>query len=114
MVLLKIATRFYKKVNNIAQKTAQHIADSRIVGWFQGRMESGPRALGNRSITVNPTNQNMKDTLNARVKKREFFRPFAPSILEEKVSDFFEMPKNQLSPYMVLVGNVKEEKRKSK
>jgi len=111
MVLKEVGVR-YKKVDNIAQQTAQHIADSRIVGWFQGRMESGPRALGNRSITVNPTDQNMKDILNARVKKREFFRPFAPSILEEKVSEFFEMPKNLLSPYMVLVGNVKEEKRK--
>jgi carbamoyltransferase len=109
---LKEAGVRYKKVDNIAQQTAQHIADSRIVGWFQGRMESGPRALGNRSITVNPTDQNMKDILNARVKKREFFRPFAPSILEEKVSEFFEMPKNLLSPYMVLVGNVKEEKRR--
>ncbi len=109
--VLKSKNLFYKKVANIARETAQHIAEGKIVGWFQGRMESGPRALGNRSITVNPTLATMKEKLNARVKKREFFRPFAPSILEEKVSEYFDMPKNQLSPYMILVGDVRREKR---
>jgi len=102
----------YHKSNNIAQETAQQIANEKIIGWFQGRMEAGPRALGNRSITVSPLKAEMKDRLNERVKRREYFRPFAPSILEERVSDFFEMPKNTNSPYMILSGKVKEEKRK--
>ena len=74
-------------------------------------MEAGPRALGNRSITVSPLKSDMKDKLNLRVKKREYFRRFAPSILEERVSEFFEMPKNSLSPYMVMSGIVKKDKR---
>ena len=75
-------------------------------------MEAGPRALGNRSITVDPRDTNMKERLNARVKKREFYRPFAPSVLEEKAAEYFSMPKGQLSPYMILIGDVKEEKKK--
>ncbi len=101
----------YKKCDNIARETARYIADGKIVGWFQGRMEIGPRALGNRSITVNPMDPTMKERLNERVKKREFFRPFAPSILEEKVAEYFDMPKGYLSPYMILIGDVKPQKR---
>ncbi len=101
----------YRRSENIAKDTARHIADGKIVGWFQGRMEAGPRALGNRSITVNPTRADMKDRLNARVKKREFYRPFAPSVLEEKCGEYFIMPKEQLSPYMILIGDVREEKK---
>ena len=101
----------YRRSENIAKDTACHIADGKIVGWFQGRMEAGPRALGNRSITVNPARADMKDRLNARVKKREFYRPFAPSVLEEKCSEYFIMPKEQLSPYMILIGDVREEKK---
>ena len=99
----------YKKINNIAKVTAEHIAAGKIVGWFQGKMEAGPRALGNRSIVVDPRSKDMKDRLNKRVKRREFFRPFAPSVLEERVSKYFVMPKNQLSPYMMLVGDVVED-----
>lgn len=102
----------FRKCQNIAAETASYIAQGKIVGWFQERMEAGPRALGNRSITVNPMDPNMKDRLNLRVKKREFFRPFAPSILEEKVSEYFEMPKNYKSPHMIMVGHVKPEKRR--
>ena len=101
----------YEKTENIAKITAEHIASGKIVGWFQGRMEAGPRALGNRSIVVDPRSKDMKDRLNERVKRREFFRPFAPSVLEEKVDEYFIMPKNQLSPYMMLVGDVIEKKR---
>jgi len=101
----------YKKSDNIAKDTARCIADGKIVGWFQGRMEAGPRALGNRSITVNPTDSKMKDRLNTRVKKREFYRPFAPSVLEEESRKYFDMPKDQLSPYMILIGDVKEDKK---
>jgi len=101
----------YARSSNIAKETAAKIAEGKIVGWFQGRMECGPRALGNRSIVVDPTRPEMKDRLNARVKRREGFRPFAPSVLEERVGEFFIMPKNQLSPYMILVGDVIESKR---
>jgi len=101
----------FHKADDIAKETAEQIAQGKIVGWFQGRMEAGPRALGHRSIVVDPTDPTMKDRLNARVKKREHFRPFAPSILEEKVDEYFVMPKGQLSPYMILVGDVKEDKK---
>ena len=101
----------YVKSNNIAKDAAQYIADGKIVGWFQGKMEAGPRALGHRSITVNPMDPDMKKRLNDRVKKREFFRPFAPSVLEERVDEYFVMPKGQLSPFMILVGEVREDKK---
>lgn len=101
----------YKKCENISKDIARFIAEGKIVGWFQDRMEAGPRALGNRSIIVNPMIASMKDRLNARVKKREHFRPFAPSVLEEKVFEYFDMPKNNLSPYMILIGDVKKDKR---
>lgn len=109
-VLLAKGVRYYKAAN-IAKDTARHIADEKIVGWFQGRMEAGPRALGNRSIVVSPLHAGMKDRLNARVKKREHFRPFAPSVQEERAKDFFRLPKSAQSPYMILVGDVLEEKR---
>jgi carbamoyltransferase len=88
---------------------AQAIADGKIVGWFQGRMEFGPRALGNRSIIVDPRRAEMKDILNARIKKREPFRPFAPSVLEESVGDYFEQ--THPSPAMLMVYQVKQDKR---
>lgn len=93
----------------LCRKTAEFIAQGKIVGWFQGRMEWGPRALGNRSILVDPRNPEMKDILNSRVKMREWFRPFAPSILVEKVGDYFE--KDYPDPFMLKVYPIKEEKR---
>jgi carbamoyltransferase len=93
----------------LAPAGAQTIADGKIVGWFQGRMEFGPRALGNRSIIVDPRRADMKDILNARIKKREPFRPFAPSILEERVGDYFEQ--THPSPAMLMVYQVKQDKR---
>jgi carbamoyltransferase len=78
------------------------------VGWFQGRMEFGPRALGNRSIVVDPRRAEMKDILNDRIKKREPFRPFAPSILEERVGDYFEQ--THPAPTMLMVYQIKEER----
>ena len=101
----------YRFSDNIARETAVEIAQGKIVGWFQGRMESGPRALGNRSIIADPTSPDMKNRLNARVKRREAFRPFAPSVLEECVHEYFVMPKGQLSPYMILTGIVRPQKR---
>jgi carbamoyltransferase len=94
----------------ITQKAAQDIADGLVLGWFQGRMEFGPRALGNRSIVVDPRRPDMKDILNERIKKREPFRPFAPSILEERVGDYFEQ--THPAPTMLMVYQIKEEKRK--
>ncbi len=93
----------------LTQTAAQAVADGKIVGWFQGRMEFGPRALGNRSIVVDPRRAEMKDILNARIKKREPFRPFAPSILEERVGDYFEQ--THPSPAMLMVYQVKQDKR---
>jgi carbamoyltransferase len=89
--------------------TAKHIADGKVVGWFQGRMEWGPRALGNRSILVDPRRAEMKDTLNQRIKHREPFRPFAPSILEEAVGDYFE--RSRPSPFMNLACRVRADKQ---
>ena len=89
--------------------TAGAIADGKIVGWFQGRMEWGPRALGNRSIVVDPRRAEMKDILNSRIKRREPFRPFAPSILEEKTGDYFEQ--NHPSPFMLFTYKVKPDKK---
>jgi carbamoyltransferase len=93
----------------LTRAAAQAIADGKIVGWFQGRMEFGPRALGNRSIVVDPRRPEMKDVLNARIKKREPFRPFAPSILEERISEYFEQ--THPAPTMLMVYQIKPEKR---
>jgi carbamoyltransferase len=93
----------------LTRAAAQAIADGKIVGWFQGRMEFGPRALGNRSIVVDPRRPEMKDVLNARIKKREPFRPFAPSILEERIAEYFEQ--THPAPTMLMVYQIKPEKR---
>lgn len=93
----------------LCKKTAKEIADGKVVGWFQGRMEWGPRALGNRSIVVDPRRAEMKDILNARIKRREPFRPFAPSILLEKTGEFFE--KDYPDPFMIKVYPIRPEKR---
>src|SRR5439155_10619222 len=85
------------------RRTAAALARGEIVGWFQGKMEWGPRALGNRSIVAHPGLAEMKDVLNARIKHREWFRPFAPSILEERTGDYFEH--THPSPFMMLVYN---------
>jgi carbamoyltransferase len=93
----------------LCQKTAAEIAAGKVVGWFQGRMEWGPRALGNRSIVVDPRRAEMKDVLNARIKRREPFRPFAPSILLEKTKEYFE--KDYPDPFMIKVYPIRPEKR---
>lgn len=93
----------------LCQRTAEEIAAGKVVGWFQGRMEWGARALGQRSIVADPRRPEMKAILNARIKRREPFRPFAPSILEEAVADFFEQ--TQPSPFMTMTYRVKADKR---
>ena len=92
---------------DLIEKTALEISNGKAIGWFQGRMEFGPRALGNRSIIGDPRSETMQKNLNLKVKFRESFRPFAPSVLEEDVSNQFEL--NNTSPYMILVARVKKE-----
>jgi carbamoyltransferase len=93
----------------LLEAVAEQISAGNVVGWFQGRMEWGPRALGNRSIVAHPGLPNMKDVLNARIKHREWFRPFAPSILAERQSEYFEH--NHPSPYMLHVYKIRPGKR---
>ena len=93
----------------LCRRAAAAIAEGKVVGWFQGRMEWGPRALGNRSILCDPRRGNMKTILNAKIKRRESFRPFAPSVLEEAVSGWFE--ENDMVPFMMQVFQIREEKR---
>ncbi len=94
--------------NDLMFKAAKDISEGNAVGWFQGRMEFGPRALGGRSILGDPRSKSMQKNLNLKVKYRESFRPFAPSILKDDLSKWFDI--NSDSPYMLIVGNVKAEK----
>ena len=89
---------------------AKAVADGRVVGWFQGGMEFGPRALGDRSIVADPRRADMKEILNTRIKHRETYRPFAPSVLEEKVGEIFE--RSEPSPFMTMVYKVREAARR--
>ena len=93
----------------IIELTAKKLSEGKSFGWFQGKMEFGPRALGNRSILADPRSEFMQKNLNLKIKYRESFRPFAPSVLSEKVSDWFEY--NGESPYMLMVANVKKNKQ---
>ena len=95
--------------DEMIEQTAQALADGKAIGWFQDRMEFGPRSLGGRSILGDPRSEDMQKTLNLKVKYRESFRPFAPSVLREDVSQWFEADYD--SPYMLLVDDVKEDKR---
>src|SRR5437899_6856971 len=88
---------------------ARTVADGKVVGWFQGRMEWGPRALGNRSIICDPRRADMKEILNLKIKRRESFRPFAPSILREAVGEWFEQEDDV--PFMMEVFQIRPEKR---
>lgn len=101
----------YQKLERepLLETVVGRIAAGDVVGWFQGRMEWGPRALGNRSIVAHPGRPDMKDVLNARIKRREWFRPFAPSILEERQSEYFEH--DHPSPFMLHVYTIKADKR---
>jgi carbamoyltransferase len=94
---------------DLYREVAGAVAAGKVVGWFQGRMEFGPRALGNRSIVADPRRADMKDILNQRIKHRETYRPFAPSVLEEKSGEIFE--RSEPSPFMLLVYKVKEGQR---
>jgi carbamoyltransferase len=95
----------------LCRRTASAVAEGKVVGWFQGRMEWGPRALGNRSIVCDPRRADMKQILNAKIKRRESFRPFAPSILSEHVPEWFE--EDDAVPFMMQVFQIREDKRAS-
>ena len=97
--------------DDMIETTAQALAAEQAVAWFQGRMEFGPRALGARSILGDPRSATMQKNLNLKVKYRESFRPFAPSVLREDVSDWFELDSD--SPYMLIVAGVRQDKRRA-
>tara|TARA_Y100000816_G_scaffold92326_1_gene63884 strand:- start:20 stop:1855 length:1836 start_codon:yes stop_codon:yes gene_type:complete len=102
--------KYNKKTSNeISSIIAKELSNSKTVGWFQGRMEFGPRALGGRSILADPRSEKMQKELNLKIKFRESFRPFAPSVLREEVNNWFEL--NYDSPYMLLVSDVKKDKQ---
>jgi carbamoyltransferase len=101
--------RRFESTRALVEWTAEQIASGKIVGWFQGRMEWGARALGNRSILADPRRADMREVLNAKIKLREKFRPFAPSILEERLHDYFDGA--VADPFMIQVYPVKPDKR---
>jgi carbamoyltransferase len=109
---LLTAGAFYRRVEGagLAARVARLLADEKVVGWFQGRMEFGPRALGARSILGDPRSPRMQSQMNLKIKFRESFRPFAPSVLRERVADYFELDAD--SPYMLLVAPVREHLRR--
>ncbi len=108
---LKSCKAIYKRCSEkeIISLTVKELANEKTVGWFQGRMEFGPRALGGRSIIADPRSEKMQKELNLKIKFRESFRPFAPSVLRENVNEWFELDYD--SPYMLLVSEVKKSKQ---
>jgi len=106
----QVNVRFVEDESELTGTTASAIAAGKVIGWFQGRMEWGPRALGNRSILCDPRRADMKDILNLKIKRRESFRPFAPSVLREAVSDWFEEDADV--PFMMKVFQIKKERRR--
>ncbi|HET9281747.1 MAG TPA: carbamoyltransferase C-terminal domain-containing protein [Candidatus Angelobacter sp.] len=104
----KIQLHRFKNFQDTCAEAARQIAAGKVIGWFRGRMEFGPRALGNRSILADARHPEMRDRINAMVKKRESFRPFAPAVSSEEASTIFEIPKDLELPYMVVVVKVRE------
>ena len=101
----------YKKPENIYKDVAQLLVQNKIVGCFSGKAEFGPRTLGNRSILANPSNADNKDIVNIKIKQRESFRPFAPTVLEMHAEKYFNTGGRKF-PYMIVTVNTKKEKRK--
>ena len=104
----KIDFQHFEDDNELCKKVANKISNGKVVGWFQGKMEFGPRALGNRSILADPRNPKMKDIINSKIKRRESFRPFAPAILKQHLSDWYDSDYD--SPYMSSLANIKKNK----
>ncbi|MEJ2195591.1 MAG: carbamoyltransferase C-terminal domain-containing protein [Ignavibacteriaceae bacterium] len=96
--------------DELIRKVSDLLADEKVIGWFQGRMEFGPRALGSRSIIGDARSKKMQSVMNKKIKFRESFRPFAPSVLRENVSEYFDIDAD--SPYMLLVADIKSDRRK--
>merc|ERR1711991_1218090 len=108
--LRKVEAKFeYLEDDELIERTANDLSKGSIIGWFQGRMEFGPRALGGRSILGDPRSPNMQKNLNLKIKYRESFRPFAPSVLREDLTEWFDI--NVDSPYMLLVGSINSDKK---
>ncbi len=101
--------KHFEDFGDLCEEVCGLLAEGNVVGWFQGRMEYGPRALGNRTILGDPRNPEMQKKLNLKIKYREGFRPFAPSVMEEAIGDYFEI--DRPSPYMLIVAPVREERR---
>ena len=109
-ILKSLKANYVKKTDSeISLLVAKHLSESKTVGWFQGRMEFGPRALGGRSILADPRSEKMQKELNLKIKFRESFRPFAPSVLREDLNQWFDLDYD--SPYMLLVSDIKKEKQ---
>ncbi len=101
----------FENEGSLLEHVAKHISNGHVVGWFQGRMEFGPRALGSRSILGDPRDKDMRNRMNLKIKFRESFRPFAAMVLQDELSDYFEMNPDEESPYMMLVRDVCDSKR---
>ena len=108
---LEAVYRRFDDDDSLCEEVADLLASGKVVGWFQGRMEFGPRALGSRSIIGDPRSQEMQSVMNLKIKFRESFRPFAPSVLRERVDERFDMGAGQESPYMLLVAPVRDAER---
>ncbi|MFA5783455.1 MAG: carbamoyltransferase [Phycisphaerae bacterium] len=102
---------FYPQENDLLERIVCDIEQGNVIGWFQGKMEFGPRALGSRSIIGDARNEQMQQRMNLKIKFRESFRPFAPSVLQQQASEYFDLPADKDSPYMLLVAPVQESKR---
>lgn len=102
---------FFEQENSLLEQLVNDIEQGKVIGWFRGRMEFGPRALGSRSIIGDARNEQMQSRINLKIKFRESFRPFAPSVLREEAHEYFELPPDKESPYMLLVAPVQESKR---
>ncbi len=109
LLTFEATARRYQNFDELARYVATKLSEGHVVGWFQGRMEFGPRALGNRSILGDARNPQMQKKMNLKIKYREGFRPFAPSVLEEDIQDYFDL--DRPSPYMLLVVPLREDKR---
>jgi len=109
LVRNEIPHEYVDREEDLLETTASMIEEGKVVGWFQGRLEFGPRALGSRSLLADARNPKMKDIINAKVKFREAFRPFAPAVLKEHAHEYFEMPAGMDAPYMLLVPKVRRE-----
>ena len=105
----KAQHHYFSDYNQLCEQVADLIAQGNVIGWLQGRMEYGPRALGNRSILGSPCLPDMQKKLNLKIKYREGFRPFAPAVMEEEIATYFDL--DRPSPYMLLVAPVREDRR---